>query len=218
MSLEGKRILITAGPTWIPIDDVRVITNIATGQTGLLIASQARRHGARVTLILGPTTNAKIPKLIKVIRFRFFDELRSVIQKELRNYKYDVIIHSAAVSDFRPAKQFKNKIHSDRVLNLKLIPLPKIIRDIRLLAPKALLIMFKLESGVADRILLRRAKAAQSRIGSNLVVANRLKPYRALIIGKGERVIQAMGKSELARKLLRIIDQVLGSKYQVYKN
>ncbi len=54
MSLNGKRILITAGPTWVPIDNVRVISNIATGTTGVLLAWQTSAQGAKVTLVLGP--------------------------------------------------------------------------------------------------------------------------------------------------------------------
>ena len=55
MSLKNKRILITAGPTWVAIDSVRVISNIATGETGILLAKRLSLQGAKVTLALGPS-------------------------------------------------------------------------------------------------------------------------------------------------------------------
>lgn len=205
MGINGfkkKKILITAGPTWVAIDNVRVISNIATGETGILLAERLERLGACVTLILGPIGACCLNKKIKILRFKFFDELQDIIKKELKNKKYDIVIHSAAVSDYKPERFFKEKISSDKVFDLKLKPLPKIIEDIRRLAPRAKLVMFKLESGVSDTTLIKRAKIAQSKVNADFTVANRFNPYRAFIIDKIGNTISVKSKKELAKELL----------------
>ena len=94
------RVLITCGATWTPIDDVRVISNVSSGEMGHLIARAFRSYGAFVTIIEGPVTHTLVDKEIKIIKYRFFDELARVLSQELLK-KYDVIIHAAAVSDFK---------------------------------------------------------------------------------------------------------------------
>lgn len=200
--LKSKRILITAGPTWVPIDNVRVISNIATGKTGVLLANEARRRGAKVTLLLGPISNCGLDKSVNIIRFRFFNELKNNLIKELRTKRYDIVIHSAAVSDFKPAKIIRGKIRSRRAYNLKLVTLPKIIRDIRCLAPEVKLVMFKLEDGISDKALIKKAKQAQNKIGADFVVANRINPYHSFIIDRQNNIVSARNKEELAKKLL----------------
>lgn len=205
MSFKNKRVLITAGPTWVAIDKVRVISNIATGETGILLAEKLSGLGAKVTLILGPVGGVSLDKNIRIIRFKFFDELRKIILNEMTFKRYDIVIHSAAVSDFRPSHPIKGKLGSDKIHNLKLLPLPKIIQSMRAYAPKAKLIMFKLESGVSDAVLIRKARLAQKEIGADLVVANRINPYRAFIIGTNSKIICAPSKTKLTQKLLKLI-------------
>ncbi|MCM8780887.1 MAG: hypothetical protein NC908_03070 [Candidatus Omnitrophica bacterium] len=197
--------MITAGPTWVPIDDVRVISNISTGRTGILLAEEASQKGAKVTLFLGPTCKDYTNRAIKIVRFRFFDELRERLKKELRLFNYDLIIHTAAVSDFGPVRYKKGKIKSGQSLNLKLKPLPKIIKDIKRLASKARLVMFKLESGVSFSTLKQKARAAQIQLDADYVVANTLCPYRAFIIDRTGNTIAVRNRSELAKRLLKII-------------
>lgn len=76
MNFKNRRILITAGPTWVPIDNVRVIGNIATGQTGILLSNKLRKLGAKVTLVLGPVTDKNIDKGVEIIQFTFSKNLR----------------------------------------------------------------------------------------------------------------------------------------------
>jgi phosphopantothenoylcysteine decarboxylase/phosphopantothenate--cysteine ligase len=194
--------LITAGPTWVAIDRVRVISNIATGETGILLAKEFLKRGARVTLLLGPAGACCLPENLRVVNFRFFDELRRIARKELRSRAYDIVIHSAAVADFKPRLPARGKLDSSREHNLKLTPLPKIIKEIRQLAPEAKLVMFKLEAGVSDRVLLRRAEKARRKNQAQFAVANRLNPYRAFIIEEGKRIVGVKSKSELVKKLL----------------
>lgn len=203
--LKGKRILITAGPTWVPIDSVRVISNIATGKTGIILAEKLRKAGCKVTLLLGPIGNYQNKK-IRLLRFRFFDELRNKLTKELCVKKYDFVIHSAAVSDFKPTRLIKGKIHSAVALGLKLLPLPKIIEDIRRLAPRAKLVMFKFEPGASSKTLIHLAKSARAKISADFVVANKINPYRAFIIDRqGKILTTAVTKELLANNLLKFL-------------
>lgn len=205
MNLKNKRVLITAGPTWVPIDKVRVISNIATGQTGILLAEEARKLGARVTLLLGPVGANGLHSSIKTTRFKFFSELRDKVVRELRSKKYDLIIHSAAVSDFRPKLQTKGKINSARTYSLKLTPLPKIIQDIKQLCRKAKIVMFKLEVQVSDEALIHKARIAQIEAKANFIVANRIDPYGAFIIDRKGNKFFVHSKKELAKRLLEIV-------------
>ncbi len=189
-NLKNKKILITAGPTWVPIDNVRIISNLATGETGILLAKEAKRLGAKVTLLQGPIA---------------FAELRDKIKRELRFKKYDVIIHSAAVSDFRLLRKIKGKLDSGRAYNLSLAPLPKISRDIKRLSRQAKLVIFKLEPGLSDKNLIRKAMLLQFKAEAQIVVANRLNPYRAFIINQNAKAIPVRTKQELVKKLLKII-------------
>jgi phosphopantothenoylcysteine decarboxylase/phosphopantothenate--cysteine ligase len=205
MNLKNKKILITAGPTWVPIDKVRVISNIATGETGVLLAKKLQELGAKVTLLLGPVSLTPLNKKIRLINFKFFDELRWILKKELTLKKYDFIIHSAAVSDFKPTRIFKGKFDSRKPINLKLKLLPKLIADMRRLSPNAGLVMFKLGAAIRDSVLIEKAKAARQKAGAEIVVANRLNPYQAFIIdGKGG-IVCVNNKRELVSKLVKKI-------------
>ena len=187
------------------IDDVRVISNIATGETGILLANHLAQGKAKVTLIIGPVNVGSINKKIRLINFKFFGELRDIIKKELRTHKYEVIIHSAAVADFKPKHQVKGKISSNHPRVLRLIPLSKIIRDIRRLALSAKLVMFKLECGVSDAILQQRARIAADKFKADLIVTCRLNPYRAFILSKDGKPIFARSKVDLTRKVAKLI-------------
>ena len=206
MSLRGKRILITAGPTWVGIDNIRVISNIATGVTGLLLARQAANQGARVTLVLGQCGQFNPKESIRIIPFCFFNQLKNILKRELQNAKCDIIIHSAAVSDFKPEYKISGKLSSQRAHTLKLLPLEKLIILIRRLQPKAKLVMFKLESNVQNQTLIQRAKRAGEEFGADLIVANRLNPYRAFIIDRQDNRILAKSKKDLVKKLIKILN------------
>jgi phosphopantothenoylcysteine decarboxylase/phosphopantothenate--cysteine ligase len=208
MSLKGKRILITAGPTWVHIDNVRVISNIATGETGRLLAREAVKQGARVTLVAGPCAEYNSNKSTRLIRFRFFDELKGILKNELTDNKYDAVIHSAAVCDFKPGRKIRGKLSSDKSYSLKLLPAEKLINLIRRLTNnKAKLVMFKLEVGFSNRMLISTARQAGSKVGADLIVANRLNPYRAFIIDKKNNQIAVKSKQELAKKLIKFLSK-----------
>lgn len=204
--MKNKRILITAGPTWVPIDSVRVISNTATGETGILLAEKLAQRGAKVTLLLGQCEACCLNKKIRLIRFKYFDELKETVKRELKKRRFEIIIHSAAVSDFRPAKSSKGKLASGIAQNLRLFPLPKIAQDIRNLAPKSKLVLFKLESGIKDKTLIERARNTLLKHEADLIIANRIQPdYKAFILNKRNVYCKVDSKHELVNRLIKII-------------
>lgn len=211
-SLKNTRVLITAGPTWVPIDGVRVISNVATAQTGILLAQGFKNLGAEVTLLLGPVEFSGISKKIKIIRFRFFDELRAKITQELRSRKFHILIHSAAVSDYGPSVVYRHKVDShQKNWQIKLAPLPKIIDAIKKIDPSLFLVGFKFEPGATKETLMRKAKALLVHAGLDLAVANSIdrNKYRAYILNGDRFYGPLLNKRDLSETLIRII----GDKY-----
>lgn len=211
-NLKNKNILITAGPTWVPIDTVRVISNIATGQTGILLAEKLRRLGAKVTLLLGPVETCCLNKKIKLIHFIFFDELKRIIVKELTSKKYDIMIHSAAVTDYRPQVRFKQKVKSGiKQWKLNLVPTPKIIDMIKKIDRALFLVGFKFEPKVPREILIDKARSLMNRARLDLAVANTIDndKYLAFIVNKNNTIGPLKNRNALADKLINLIGENL---------
>ena len=105
--LEGKKVLVTAGPTQEAIDPVRYITNHSSGKMGYALAKVAMLRGAEVTLVSGPCSITPPPfvKVVPVVTAKdMFDAVTSVSAQQ------DIIIKAAAVADYRPAKVFDEKV------------------------------------------------------------------------------------------------------------
>jgi len=198
------KVLITCGPTWVPIDDVRVISNISSGEMGHLIAQAFRSNRAFVTIIEGPVTHTLIDKKIKIIKYRFFDELARALSQELLK-KYDIIIHAAAVSDFKVIRPLKSKISSEKALTLSLFATRKLIRDIKRLSPESFLVGFKLESNLNPKNIFKTVKSLFTSVGCDLVVANTLKHgYQGFIVNaQGDILVKADNKRALAQNLVK---------------
>ena len=208
-ALSGKRILVTAGPTWVALDDIRVISNISTGALGLMLAQKAAQQGARVDLLLGPVENTRVSANIKVTRFKFFNEFKTLLEACLKRTRYDVILHAAAVSDYlflaRPGK-----ISSDnKSLFIKLARAPKLIDSMRRMNPGACLVMFKLEAGVTDGVLIDRSRRSMKKSKADLVVANRFKKgaYRGFILDQDKVSKLCLSRESLSDRLFKIIRQ-----------
>lgn len=108
--LEGKKILITAGPTIEYLDSVRYLTNSSTGKMGFELARAARDRGAEVTLVTGPVSLADIEG-VKRIDVKTSDEMFIAVKKNIKNKH--LIIMSAAVEDFKPSKTINSKIKKE---------------------------------------------------------------------------------------------------------
>lgn len=105
--LKGKKVLVTAGPTFERIDPVRFIGNHSSGKMGVAIAEELQRRGAEVTLVLGPSS-ISVSGAIKVINVTTAAEMFAACEKIFK--KVDLAIMSAAVADYTPATQAKEKI------------------------------------------------------------------------------------------------------------
>jgi phosphopantothenoylcysteine decarboxylase/phosphopantothenate--cysteine ligase len=166
-TLKGKRILITGGATAEAIDPIRILTNRASGKTGVELALEAFRRGADVTLVhrgcLGIQGicefNAESAK-----------DMTDTILEEL-DKKYDLLISAAAISDFTVAPS-REKIKSDKNFTLNMKPAQKLIREVRLKYPDLKIIGFKAETGVTEVELVKRARESLEASKLAMVVAN----------------------------------------------
>jgi len=202
------KILVTAGPTWIKIDEVRILTSIFTGKTGLYLAREFAKKGHSVTLFINPHCLGQKIKGIHVINFKYFEDFKRKVTKELKDKRYDVIIHSAAVSDYKLKKVFSAKIPSGKKsLALELIPTQKLVKTIRRLVKGSVLIQFKLE--IKRKGLLEKAYRSLKENKSDFVVANALEDlrhtYKAFLIDKHKKAISLESKKELFLSLLGVI-------------
>ena len=205
--------MITSGPTWIPLDKVRIISNISSGQIGRYLSDGLKKKGADVSLLLGPGVEATSKEAIRVLSFKYFDEFSKLLKRELKLRKYDVVIHTAAVADYQPIKKIKGKLKSGiGIFSLVLKPTAKIINSIKKLRPDVFLVAFKLDLDVTKNTLIKRALLVLEKSHADLVVANTFtsRRYRAYIIDpKGKILAGAQTKLELSRKLTKIITQRL---------
>lgn len=123
--LEGKRILVTAGPTYEAIDPVRFIGNHSSGKMGIYIAEEAARQGAEVTLVCGPSS---IPSDAAVKRIDVVSAQQMHDATVPRFADADIAILSAAVADYRPSTVAAQKIKKkDAALTISLEPTPDIL-------------------------------------------------------------------------------------------
>lgn len=213
--LKNKKILITAGPTWVSIDKVRVISNIASGETGVILAKELARSGASVTLLLGPAVACCLDKNIKLIRFKFFDELKNAVTRELSSGSYDAMIHAAAVSDYRPQRPCAGKVSSHKKSwKLTLVPALKIIGLIKKIDASIFLVGFKFEPEGGKGLLVKRARGLIRRCGLELAVANSFKNnrYCAYIVSADSASGPLKDKTSMSRKLASEIKQNLRKK------
>ncbi len=210
-SLQGKKILITAGPTREPIDQVRFISNYSTGKMGYALAEVAQRRGAEVILISGPTFLPDIGG-IKTIRINTTAEMREQVLTYFD--QVDVFISAAAVSDFRPVEQFNGKIKKEKqeTLHLALTRNFDILKEVGKRKNKQLLIGFAAEVSALLENALEKLKSKNL----DFIVANDISrkdsgfgtdTNKVLIIERNGNTIDLplMSKYEVAEYLLDLV-------------
>ena len=127
-SLAGKRVAVTAGPTREAFDPVRFVSNPSTGATGIAIAREAALRGADVTLILGPT-HLEPPAGVRVIRVESAQQMQDAAMEHAVGA--DLIIATAAVSDWRPQQRAAHKVKkTDEDLQVTMVRNPDVLRSI----------------------------------------------------------------------------------------
>lgn len=208
--LLGKKVVVTAGPTMVPIDPVRILTNRSSGKMGYSIAEEARDRGAEVVLISGPTSLRK-PNGIKVIDIKTNEDMFNAIKNEFEDA--DIVIKSAAVADYK-AKNYSNekikKTGDD--LNLIFERDRDILKTLGDMKENQILVGFAAESSN----LKENAKGKLERKNLDYIVANDIsKPEtgfasdenKVTIISKsGEEVsLEKMSKREVAKNIFDII-------------
>jgi phosphopantothenoylcysteine decarboxylase/phosphopantothenate--cysteine ligase len=183
-ALAHQHVVVTAGPTWEAVDDVRFLGNRSSGKMGFALAEAASRLGADVTLIAGPVALATPSGVGKRIDVESALEMREVLRKHAT--LADVVVMSAAVADFRPGVRVLGKLSRREGKS----PSPKTARAIPLVANPDLLaelgrarrddqphdgpylVGFAAEVGVSGQALVERARGKLVEKGCDVVVAN----------------------------------------------
>lgn len=228
-----KKYVITSGGISEKIDNVRKITNSSSGKLGMTIANHLLESKSDITIYYVCSKNALRPsnKRVKIIEVVGTLDLKDKVESLLRNEKIDYFIHTMAVADYmvdyvttvdKMKKSFLNnsdmevindtKISSyENNLVLVLKPTPKIISLIKKESPLTYLVGFKLLDGVSKKELIEVAKRLRDKNKCDLVVANDLedirnKEHKAYIIDKEDKVVEASDKEDIAKKLVRMMD------------
>ncbi|MFW6038749.1 MAG: bifunctional phosphopantothenoylcysteine decarboxylase/phosphopantothenate--cysteine ligase CoaBC [Candidatus Saliniplasma sp.] len=193
--LKGENITVITGSSIEPIDTMRVITNRATGKTGIELARRAYRRGANVQLWYG-NVQTDIPRWIPNRRFETLDDLIGY-SKDLT----ETVIVPAALSDFGADSVSDSKLSSDGSLSLELKPLPKFIDEVR--EDVEFLVAFKAEDTREKAV--EKAEQMVKNGRAEMVIANSLEDVRSdtnrVFIVDGEEWIEG-SKRDIAEKIL----------------
>lgn len=206
--LEGKSVIVTAGPTREPIDPVRYITNRSSGKMGYAIARAAAAQGANVVLISGPVS-LPAPPGMDVHHVNTAQEMYDVTHEHVA--KADIFVAAAAVADYRPAKTEQQKIKKDKETgNIDLVRCPDILASVAALRTPPFTVGFAAETEkVEDHA---RSKLEKKRL--DMIVANQVGADRGfdhdenavnVLWQNGTKEFPKTAKAELARDLIELI-------------
>jgi phosphopantothenoylcysteine decarboxylase/phosphopantothenate--cysteine ligase len=208
-ALEGRRVVMTAGPTFEAIDPVRGITNTSSGKMGYALAQACARAGAEVVLVSGPTALAT-PAGVTRIDVQSALQMRDAVHAAL---PADVFIGVAAVADYRPAASAEHKIKkSSGELTLRLVPNPDILAEVAAGGAVPFCVGFAAESRDLDTYAegKRRAKGLQLVVGN--LVQNGLGGDDNVVVlydERGRHPLPRASKVELARTIVAHIAELL---------
>jgi phosphopantothenoylcysteine decarboxylase/phosphopantothenate--cysteine ligase len=214
-ALSGKRILVTAGPTFEDLDPVRFLGNRSSGRMGFAIADEATRRGAIVTLVAGPTS-VDPPQVAETIRIRSARELHAEVMA--RAGAVDAVIMAAAVADYSPAGgRTDSKIEKGGPLTITLERTPDILAELgaNRQGSRPMLVGFAAQTG--DPVPAAGRKLGAKRI--DLIVANDVTAPGAgfdtdtnivtLVDARGEERLPLMSKRDVAAVILDRVESVL---------
>lgn len=218
--LTEKKVLVTAGPTLEKIDPVKIITNKSSGKMGIEIARAAEMRGANVTLVYGTGTETP-PPAIETLRVETTSEMQEGVLNELQD-NYDVFVSAAAPQDFTVENVSEDKLKHSEPINLKLVPAPRILDEVREKSPGTFLIGFKAEYGVSDEELEKAARKKMEESQLDMVVANDVARSGAgfesstndvLILSKSDLKHVKSSKLQIASTIFDLVsDELEGSK------
>ena len=199
LDLKEKKILVTAGPTYEPIDPVRFIGNRSSGKMGFAIANAAAQRGATVTLISGPVALGT-PKNVSRIDVETAEQMLDAVTKQAK--KCDAIIMAAAVADYAPKKPASNKIkknESTQGLTLELQPTSDILRGLGAKKNGTVLVGFALET--QDEV--KNAKEKLRKKNLDLIVLNSTRDEGSAF-GSDTNVVTIISKDGRTEKLSKM--------------
>lgn len=207
--LAGLKVLVTGGPTIEYIDPIRLITNKSSGKMGAALAREARWRGADVTLVMGPGT-AEVAQGIHVVRVETASDMKEAVLADVDDA--DILIMSAAVSDFTPDKAHEKIPTREGELTLKLEPTEKILRAVK--DRKCKKVGFKALNDVSEEELVTAAREIMAESNLDMVVANDAakgvfgsdKAEVILVEPVGEIKVEKASKDQVA---VTIIDRLL---------
>lgn len=183
LPLYGKKVLVTAGPTYEAIDPVRFIGNHSSGRMGFELANSAAQQGAEVILISGPTHYKAERKAISTISVTSADEMFDAVHQYYQ--KVDVAILSAAVADYKPQKSFLSKIKKTTdTLTINLIKTKDILAALGSKKTAQILVGFALET---DNEITNAIKKLKSK-NLDMIVLNSLKDAGAGFGGSTNKI------------------------------
>ncbi len=214
--LEGKRVLLTAGPTREALDPVRYVTNHSSGKMGFAIAEAAAKMGAQVTLVSGPV-NLATPALVKRINVESAVDMHNAVMKAAS--QHDVFIACAAVADYRPedvSDQKIKKTSDNDTLTITMVKNPDIVASVAAMQEnRPFTVGFAAETQNVEQYA--RGKLTNKKL--DMICANDVSVAgqgfnsddNALTVywPAGEQSLPLASKTELARSLMLLINEQL---------
>jgi phosphopantothenoylcysteine decarboxylase / phosphopantothenate---cysteine ligase len=220
-TMAGKKVLITAGPTYEDIDAVRYVGNRSSGRMGFALAEEARRRGAEVTIVAGPTRHDP-PAVDQLVRVRSAAEMHEAVMRAAAGA--DVVIMAAAVADYTPAQRADGKIAKTEVpLTLTLERTKDILADLGAMrgalgGAAPVLVGFAAEtSDVVERARAKRARKSVDMIVANDVSADD-RGFDApdnevtIIAPDGEEAVPLQSKERVAARILDRVESLLSAR------
>jgi len=207
--LQGKRVMITAGPTWEALDPVRGITNHSSGLMGYAIARAAIEAGAKVTLVSGPT-NLSAPEHATTMNVKSALDMHEAVMSDIA--EQDIFIAVAAVADYRPISQAQEKIKKNNdTMVIELTKNPDILADVAARKDKPFCVGFAAETNDVEKY----ARSKLERKNLDMIAANHVggdktgfgsKDNAITLITKEDVTELALAsKNQIARQLINQI-------------
>ena len=214
-NLEGKTVLITAGPTYEAIDPVRFIGNHSSGKMGFSIAEEAEKRGAKVILISGPTSQKLNNQNIEIHKVTSAKEMYDEVFRFYENC--DIAIMSAAVADYTPKFVAKEKIKkSEAEFTVELVKNPDILKTMGEKKSHQFLVGFALETQNEEE----NAKGKLEKKNLDMIVLNSLKDEGAgfqkdtnkikILTKTEQKEFHLKSKDEVAKDILDFVEEKLG--------
>jgi phosphopantothenoylcysteine decarboxylase/phosphopantothenate--cysteine ligase len=214
-SLLGKLVVVTAGPTYEDIDDVRYIGNRSSGKMGYAVAAEAARRGARVVLVSGPSA-LETPANVELLHVRSAAEMHAAVLTYAA--RAAVVVMAAAVADYAPRLRAEGKLEkTDAPMSLDLVRTPDILADLGAAKSNSgpVLVGFAAEAG--DPV--RRAREKLERKHADMIVANDISRSDAgfdadsnavtLVTANGDEPVALAPKAQIAGVILDRAEQLL---------